>query len=281
MLIRDFIPPIILKMKNKFLNTNQPGSEPVPHLFASYDEARTFCTNNGYEQEELIETIYQKTKYFRTSLEKERELIVTDSMLQPLNALFLSLMSRSLKDEINIIDLGGACGAHYFIAKTILKDYKLRWHVVETPQMVKKAKTLETDELQFFENIPSAFHNFNHVDLFHSSGTLQYVPDYEKNLSEIFDTNAKYLFLSRLALNSGDSPIFIIQESRMSDNGPGPLPIGIMDRLCRYPSCYIPSSWFEEKISSHYRVIMRFPEPNIELTGKTLIISAGLFAERL
>ncbi|MGY4354635.1 hypothetical protein ACVW0J_001128 [Bradyrhizobium sp. i1.7.7] len=106
----------------------------------------------GYENPELVETIFLKTINYNPDSD------------WPLVA------------GINtVLDFGGGAGLHYKVARRQCPD--IRWAVVETPAMVQRAKELGTDRLMFFERIDQAADWLGTVDLIHSNGTIQYVPD--------------------------------------------------------------------------------------------------------
>ena len=82
------------------------------------------------------------------------------------------------RKALKVVDFGGACGVLYFLAKKFLKDdIEIKWHIVETPMMVRKGKLLESNELSFFNNIKEAVLDFDGIDLALSSSTLSYAPD--------------------------------------------------------------------------------------------------------
>lgn len=66
------------------------------------------------------------------------------------------------------------------------------------------------------------------VDLLFSSGTLQYVPDPTSCLSSLLSVGATNLFIGRMALSSAGA-FAQVQTSRLSDNGPGLMPSGLLN----------------------------------------------------
>jgi putative methyltransferase (TIGR04325 family) len=174
----------------------------------------------------------------------------------------LSIFILSKKKLLRVIDFGGACGAHYFIANHFLKgSVKIKWHVVETYDMVQKGKLLEDGQLMFFEDIKEAIADYHGVDLLLSSSALQYVPNPLKTMDEISKCAAEYIFLTRLPLlehNIGQ--IITIQTSNYSANGPGPLPNGMKDGLVRYPITLLEKGLLESKIKERYEELILFEE---------------------
>lgn len=77
----------------------------------------------GYENVELVETIYRKTVAFQAE------------------------GNWPLENVESVLDFGGGAGIHYKAARRQSPD--VRWAVVETPAMVRRAKDLATDRLMF------------------------------------------------------------------------------------------------------------------------------------
>jgi putative methyltransferase (TIGR04325 family) len=281
MKLRDFVPPIVYQLKNSLVQRGKVTDVHFP-VYSSYHEAEIACGDLGYEQEELVDVVFQKTMIFREQLFTQGELILTEAYAQSMIGLLYTLNFRKIQ-AVNVLDFGGACGAHYFFMRAALgKETRLNWHVVETPAMAGKAKIFETDELRFFYDITTARKAFPaDVDYFHSSGTIQYTPNPENTLKEIFASQAKYIMLNRLALSSGKKEIITIQESMLSENGSGPLPVGVQDKLCRYPVVYYPKQKLEELLREKYSIILRFGELTADIIKDQKIITAACFAERL
>ena len=74
----------------------------------------------GYEHDQLVETVFQKTKAFQPAGD------------WPLMA-----------GVSSVLDFGGGCGLHYKLAR--LQSPNIRWAVAETPAMARRASELATD----------------------------------------------------------------------------------------------------------------------------------------
>jgi putative methyltransferase (TIGR04325 family) len=254
-IIKEFIPPIFLKLLRK--NTVGKPIENSHQIFSNYQEALKMCTTDAYEEKELIEVIFKKTKRFLSNLKSEI-IPISETAAYSLISAINPIIEGKAK-EINILDFGGACGAHYFHLRTLIdKNLKLNWVVVETPTMVKYAKELETDELSFFDNFTDAIKKLGNVDLLHSSGTLQCVDNPQKYLAEILNCNAKWLVLNRLGLNKLDRDIITIHSSKLSWNGIGDLPEGYIDRWIKYPFNFPSEAKFLNALEQKYSLIAKF-----------------------
>ncbi len=226
--------------------------------FDSYQEALQYCSGGAYEQEQLIKLILEKTIRYAESLDRE-PLEISATQAYSLLALIKPITNQ--QEVIKVLDFGGACGAHYFhIRKMIDKHIRFQWVVVETPTMVKYAKTLENDELSFVSDMSAAQEILGQIDIVHASGVLHFVDEPFKYLQQIVDSGAQCLLLHRLGLNEADQDIVALHYSKLSWNGHGALPEGYQDRWIQYPCIFVSEQRFLRMIKSKYDITMRFED---------------------
>ncbi len=238
-------------LKAKFTNSHK--------IYPSYQDAYKSCNSNAYEEDELIEVIQKKTQIFAKNT-NQTTLAIAESTAYTLMSMINPLVNKDVR-TINVLDFGGACGAHYYHLRNVAdKNLKLNWVVVETPTMVKYAKSLENEELSFFDNFEQALSKLGEVDLLHTSGTLQCVnnPDYYLDL--VLKCNAKWLLMNRLGLNQLDHDVITVHHSKLSWNGAGQLPEGHKDRWIKYPFNFISERKFLSKLHVNYQPIASFNE---------------------
>lgn len=187
----------------------------------------------GYENEELVDTIYRKTAAY-----------------QPQGNWPL------VENVKTVLDFGGGAGVHYKTARRQSPD--IRWAVVETPAMVRRAEELATDSLMFFEGIDEAADWLGVVDLVHSNGAIQYVPDALQTIRDLCSIRPKAIAWHRVPISDGE-PRREIQTSYLSDNGPGQL-FRSEEKLVKYER-----NWLSEQafIQAHegFRVAEQSPDP--------------------
>jgi putative methyltransferase (TIGR04325 family) len=255
MTIRDFVPPIAVAVARRFFVHSGRKQ------YATYGEALADCTERGYENVDIVNVVLEKTKRYRDSVFQKREPL----HLSATSAYSLcSLLGFIESQEINVIDFGGACGAHYFLARAVLpSSCKLRWLVIETPEMAQRAKAvLSTDELSFSSSLSDAAASVQRIDLLHTSGTLQYVDKPCDYLRTLVAVSASHILINRLGLTKGNHDVITVQESWLSWNGPGPMPDGIPDRKVRYPYTFLRESTFYDAIRENYDIVMTFDDPS-------------------
>ena len=102
-LIKDFVPPIFLKLLGKQLKKSK--------CYDSYDEAMKDA--DGYEDKDLIRVVVAKGKKFAEKISGTKELDLTSLRT------FIGLASLLGKKKLTVIDFGGAAGAHFFVAKRL------------------------------------------------------------------------------------------------------------------------------------------------------------------
>jgi putative methyltransferase (TIGR04325 family) len=109
---------------------------------------------------------------------------------------------------INVLDFGGACGAHYFLARAVMpSSRRLKWLVVETPEMAQRAKDVfSSDELEFSSSLSDAADSIKRIDLLHTSGTLQSVDKPYDYLRILLSASASHILFNRLALTGVIAP---------------------------------------------------------------------------
>jgi putative methyltransferase (TIGR04325 family) len=191
-----------------------------------------------------VETIRAKTIRFRDELEAGIAPRLADTHLHLLAALTL-LPNR----PIRVLDFGGACGTLYFVTRALLPGRIAEWTVVETPAMVAAATDLADGALAFTTEFPPE------TDLVWSSGTLQSVPDPASAMAGMLAIDAPLVCLTRLDWGKGE---ITIQRSRLSENGPGPLPARVADAWIEYPRTALVRRELREQLERTHRVIIRF-----------------------
>ncbi|MFY9315024.1 MAG: methyltransferase, TIGR04325 family [Burkholderiales bacterium] len=268
---RDFLPPIAIAIARKIL----AGSG--RKTYANYEAALADCTDPAYGSADVVEVVLRKTARYRDEISASGA-----TRLTPANAFSLcGLLACAGPGETKVIDVGGACGAHYFLARALLpKSLRLRWVVVETPLMVERAAgVFASDELSFSADLESAISSMDGIDLLHTSGTLQVVDRPYELLARIASASARHLMFGRLGLTRGSRDVVAVHESWLSRNGPGPMPSGIQDRKVRYPYVCIRESVFHETVRKNYDIVMTVDDDSglIPVDGEVLV-GGGIFA---
>jgi len=123
--------------------------------------------------------------------------------------------------------------------------------------MVQRAKELATDRLMFFERIEQAAAWLGDVDLVHSNGAIQYVPDTLATVRSLCSLRPTTLTWYRVPIS--DETRREVQTSYLSDNGPGTSPAS-KEKLVKYERNWISGQLF---IQAHegFRITEQSPDP--------------------
>jgi putative methyltransferase (TIGR04325 family) len=250
--ISELIPPIIMRRFRRQAHGR-------PALFPSY-EAALAASYGGWNDLAVAQVVCTKTGFYRNWLQAHTPVVCDFPALRTCMALSLAEAHRA--GTFHVIDFGGACGAHYFLAQAWLGDIiDLRWHVVERPAVVALATGMLADEhLSFYDSLEAARKDMAHIDLMFSSGTLQYVPDPYATLAQLTSCGASYLFLTRMGLSPIKETLVTVQTSHLRDHGPGPLPPGMADAVLSYPVTLMQRDRVEAIIAEQYRIELVFRE---------------------
>jgi putative methyltransferase (TIGR04325 family) len=244
--------------------------------YKSFDEALKHCQKSGYENRDIVEVVAQKNAILRAQMKNNQFL---DSVyLRAVTGVALALEVNKLR----VIDFGGGGGSHYTIARSVLDPkIKLRWNVVETNAMVEAANYLRNDELNFFNDIQSAVDDLESVDLVLTSGTLHCTKNPYDFLQKLIAVEAQYLFITRTSFNDGSETLINVQKSLLSDNGPGPLPSGFVDKVVFYPNVFIPLAQVETALRSTYNIKFKsLEDKDVYRIGNISINMYGYFCEK-
>lgn len=199
---------VIFGLKNKVLSkTNFINLK----IVSSWEEAK--LNSNGYNSEKLIAKINRASKYHRSKFAIfEKDGVLTFSKK---DSLFLS---RIIKRDITIqrvIDFGGSTGTTYFQIKTINKNRKFDWIIVEQPILALNINNnFYPNELNFKTNLNGPL---GEIDLVYFGSSFQYLENYENIFEIIFNIKPKYIVLARTPFSN--SKEFIgIQYGRINLN---------------------------------------------------------------
>lgn len=195
-------------------------------VFPDFNSASAQCVGDSYEAGDLVAVVAEKTRRFARLLGTEGAMAVA---VDPSSSAVGIAAANSERKRLRVLDVGGACGAHFYAARALLPAISLDWTVVETPAMVAAAERAGLNELRFTSTIPEG----EQFDLVHTSGTLQCVPDAPGLARTLVALKAPWLFLGRIGWVEGRA-IATIHHSTLGANGVGPLPEGFTDRTVRY-----------------------------------------------
>jgi len=249
----------------EFIPSIHFGSRPKEsmQLFDNFDSA--LADSDTYEDPGVIQVVTDKTKSYKISLSQKNERYVGSRQIAQ-NLFVLSHIYPN--KELNILEIGGACGAAYLDVRHFLPSRVRCWHILETPAMAASGKKFFQDEaLKFFENLEHAVSGIRGGrDLLIAQGVLQYLRDPIKTFRDLLKLDFEYIYITRTIVGENLShPIITQQVVDLSQHGPGPAPAGFADRKTSQPLTILPFESFKPSISEDYNIKFIFDEGDMHL----------------
>jgi putative methyltransferase (TIGR04325 family) len=183
----------------------------------------------GYGDAEICDLVVRKTAALRAA--DRIDDVMSGDLLLP------TLLAAGAARGSNVLDFGGAAGLHYFATAQVFPARQWRWAVVELPDMIDRARQLETQSLRFFPSIAMAADWLGSVDLLHANGALQYVTEPERTLAELLATQPLSVLWARTLV--AESRQHVTQVAPLRDHGPGPSPQGSSGRLIAHQTIHM------------------------------------------
>jgi putative methyltransferase (TIGR04325 family) len=115
-------------------------------------------------------------------------------------AYVLALAARG-RERISMLDWGGALGHYYALARSVLPDLELDYHVKETPAVCAQGRDV-LPEVSFHEDESCLGRRY---DLVMASASLHYEPDWRTLVARLAGATEHHLYLARVpvALRAG------------------------------------------------------------------------------
>jgi len=177
-----------------------------------------------YDNRLLAEVISKKTEAYLNRVDKK--------ILPNSNYLALLAAFQSLVEIRKVIDFGGAAGVHYHLSKSFVPQLE-SWTVIETRAMIEQQVQKKVEELNFC-TVNELIEGDTECDLLYLSSSLQYVDNPTQTLNDLLSTKPKIVLISRTPFNRTETNVEFTQFSKLSSNGPGPLPSGYKDCKVAY-----------------------------------------------
>lgn len=211
-------------------------AEPALKEYDSFESA--LRDSDSYEDPRLIDVVAQKTRRYRETLAASASRKITNRQ----TAQILFVLSHVQPDHpLEVLEVGGACGAGYFEVKNLLPERIARWSITETPAMAAAGnKFAKEDQLSFHSDLTSATSVLGRRDLAIAQGVLQYASNPLQLLRDLLELGFSYVYVTRTVVAVGANaaiaqPIFTRQETDISAHGPGKLEGAAIDGKSSQP----------------------------------------------
>ena len=227
---------------------------PQYEVFESFESA--LRNSNSYEDPRIIEVVREKTRRYKAALATSSRSIENRQTAQNLFVLSHVTPERA----INVLEVGGACGASYFELKHLVPNRIAQWSITETPAMANAGNALNDDPaLSFHSDLVSAAKQLESRDIAIAQGVLQYAGDPIAMLKALYKLQFSYVYITRTAVADVDSPVYIKQDTEIAAHGPGSLPKAPEGRSTQ-PMTLVSYESLLSSTPANYEIVFRFVE---------------------
>ena len=221
--LSDYIPPILIK---KILSV-------VRQL------KRRGGRIESYQDLDLVKVVLFKNLNLRNSA------VLTNLDVMSFRTIAAVGMAIANKSKFTVLDFGGGAGHHQLLAKNLFKNVSFDWTIIETEIMCRTAQEVIHDVGLKFVSDLSSLTKSNNFDLIFSNSAIQYTENPLDTLRELLNREFEHFFITRVPLNLGRNQFSYLQESLLSQNGPGPAPKDFHDKVVTYKNNIVSKDSFE------------------------------------
>lgn len=251
-------------MKSLFARLNRENTIEM-RGYDSFESA--LRDSDSYEDPRLVEVVKQKTIRYRELLAGNHKPAIESRQLVQ-NLFVLSYLEP--QRPLNVLEVGGACGAAYFEIQATLPGRIRHWSIIETPAMAAAGDSLTHDAtLSFHSDLLSAVKQLESRDIAITQGTLQYAGDPAQMLADLFAHELSSVYVTRTAVADVERPIFTKQDTELSAHGPGRLPNAPEGRSSQ-PMTLVSFETLLSAVPARYEVVFKFEE-----SGERTVSIAG------
>ena len=187
------------------------GKRSWDYGFSSWDAAVAHA--RGYDDDSIIKKVYTSAKMVRDGhVAYERDSVIFNEIDYSWPLLASLLLVAATKSNLRVIDFGGSLGTTYrqnsrFLSKL---SFASQWRVVEQEKFVKIGKNEFTNQmLSFYYCIEDAV--LDGVDVVLFAGSICYVEDPYKYLSQAVKVGAEYIIFDRTPITVELNDTFAVQ----------------------------------------------------------------------
>lgn len=198
-----------------------PRTEPLRE-YESFDAA--LRDSDTYEHPAVIDIVSKKTDLLRRALSAGGAAPGRQGLLDAL-VVQTAFGETSPRRGLEVVEIGGACGATFFEVDSLLPGRIARWSVVETPAMAQRGRERFADgRLAFFDDLDAALQGNGHRDLLVAKAVMQYVPAPLSLLEKLLTRGFRFCYFARNAFGREvDRPTVVLHSKPLSSHGPGTL----------------------------------------------------------
>jgi putative methyltransferase (TIGR04325 family) len=123
-------------------------------------------------------------------------------------AYVLAVAARG-RERISVLDWGGALGHYHALARSVLPQLELDYHVKETPAVCAQGRQVQP-EVSFHEDDSCLDRRY---DLVMASASLHYEPDWRRLVGRLAAAAERYVYLARVPVALEADSFVVLQRA--------------------------------------------------------------------
>jgi putative methyltransferase (TIGR04325 family) len=228
-----------------------------------------------YNSDVLINSIVRKTIDYSKNISDG---VFTSETYRTIAA--IGMLPAEIKD-LEVIDFGGGAGSHFSVSKKAFPRKNFKWLIIETPKMVSVCKEEGLKEILFATSIEEATVLLPDPDLIIMNASIHYSGNPLGTLKSLCELKSRWIYITRTPLTGSNNLLELLQESKLSKNGPGQPIKSIEDSMVVVPIQVVPKESFESILQEKYTIILKFEEESLYANSKAQNLKTfGYFCER-
>ena len=188
------------------------GQRSWDYGFLSWDAAVAHA--GRYDDDSIIKKVHASARMVLDGhASYERDSVIFNEIEYSWPLLAALLLAAATKNSLRVIDFGGSLGTTYRQNSCFLKrlSFACQWRVVEQEKFVEIGKNEFTNEtLSFYCQIEDAI--LDGVDVVLFGGSICYVEDPYKYLSDAIKVDAEYIIFDRTPITLESKDTFAVQH---------------------------------------------------------------------
>jgi putative methyltransferase (TIGR04325 family) len=216
--------------------------------YSSWQSACASLSASGYSSQNIALKVHEGALMVKNGLKAyERDSAVFDQIeyYYPV-ATYLLYIAQLNKNNLHVLDFGGALGSSYYQNRGLLAHSILTWSIVEQGHMVRLGKQdFENDELKFFYTIEEAISNKQaHVALL--SCVLPYLEQPYEIIEKLASNGIEYLIIDRNYFIARKKERITVQK------------VDPAIYEANYTARFFNETQFDLQLQAHYSIIEKF-----------------------
>ena len=264
-IIKDFIPPILFKIKRRFNKETKWNGN-----YRTWKDASDIAS--GYDDDIIVNKV-EKTmnKVLANDNLFERDGVILQKKEYSFPLLSgLMWIAASNQGNLNLIDFGGSLASMYYQYRLFLQNLNtVNWSVVEQAIFVETAKKMNFESnINFYSTIEDCLKHQKSESILLGS-VLPYIEKPYDLLEYIVHKSFKYIVIDRtwILLAGGDQ--LTIQKNPTPD-------------YSSYPCWFFNSEHFESVFTKDYDLVVKYTNSSrlMQIDGKSRAIGSGYIFRR-